>query len=134
MEDSIFTKIINGDIPSFTLYEDEKTIAFLDIHPASKGHTLVVPKVQIDHLDDLSDADYAAVFTTVKLLTKQLKTAFNPVRVGLVVKGFDVPHAHVHVIPLYDGESAIPTPPHVDLDAEPDFDALKKIHSELTSS
>jgi histidine triad (HIT) family protein len=99
MEPSIFTKIINGEIPCHKVYEDEKTLAFLDIYPISPGHTLVISKNQVDHFDDLSDEDYDAVFTTVKKLSKRVKEVLGVQRACLRVEGFDVPHAHVHVIP-----------------------------------
>jgi len=100
MEPSIFTRIINGEIPCHKIYEDDKTIAFLDIHPAQPGHTLVVPKVQVDHFDDLEDEDYQAVWATVKRIAKAQKKAFGRKRVGIHVVGLDVPHAHVHVVPF----------------------------------
>lgn len=99
MEPTIFTKIINGEIPCHKVYEDEKTLAFLDIYPISPGHTLVISKVQIDHFDELSDEDYDAVFTTVKKISKRVKEVLGVQRACLRVEGFDVPHAHVHVIP-----------------------------------
>lgn len=100
MEQSIFTKIINGEIPCHKIYEDEQTIAFLDIHPTQPGHTLVVPKVQVDHFDDLSDVDYMAVWRTVKKIAKAQKKVFGKARVGVKVMGFDVPHAHIHVLSM----------------------------------
>jgi histidine triad (HIT) family protein len=105
MQDSIFTKIIKGEIPSYKIYENEKTFAFLDIHPLLPGHVLVVSKKQIDHFDDLPDEDYKAVFNTVKKVAKQIKDKLHAKRAGILVVGTDVPHAHVHVFPL---NSAIP--------------------------
>ncbi len=102
MQDSVFTKIIKGDIPCYKLYEDEKTFAFLTIEPYVPGHTLVVPKVQVENFDDLADDDYAAVFNTVRLLTKRLKIAFQAEKVAVLIAGFDVPHAHVHLMPVTD--------------------------------
>ena len=99
MKDSIFTKIINGDVPAYVIYEDERTIAFLDINPVQYGHTLVVPKTQIDCLEDLEDEDYEAVMKTVRRLCLHLKEELQVERVCLKVEGFDVPHAHVHLIP-----------------------------------
>ncbi|HPR10592.1 MAG TPA: HIT family protein [Candidatus Saccharibacteria bacterium] len=99
MQDSIFTKIIKGEIPCHKVYEDTKTIAFLDIYPIQPGHVLVVPKIQVDHFDDLSPEDYAALFNTVQKVAKQVKSALSATRACLRVEGFDVPHAHVHVIP-----------------------------------
>jgi len=99
MEDSIFTKIIKGEIPCHNVYEDDKTFAFLDINPLLPGHVLVVPKVQIDHIDDLPEADYNAVFATVRKLSKRMKEVLDAKRVAILVMGHDVPHAHVHVMP-----------------------------------
>lgn len=103
-EKSIFTKIIEGEIPAHKVYEDEKVLAFLDIRPASKGHTLVIPKEQVDHLDELEPELYGAVMDVVRRLSLKIKQTYKPQRVGLVVFGLDVPHAHVHLIPLYQGD------------------------------
>jgi histidine triad (HIT) family protein len=105
MEDSLFTKIIKGEIPSHKLYEDEKTIAFLTIQPVREGHTLVVPKVQVDQYIDLPDEDYDALWRTVKRVAAHLRTVTSKERIGVVIKGIDVPHAHVHLIPFDKGES-----------------------------
>lgn len=99
MEPSIFTKIINGDIPSHKIYEDDKTFAFLDIHPARPGHTLVVPKRQIDRLEDLPGEDYQALMATAHKLMKHIGDTLGVDRVCLQVMGFDVPHAHIHLLP-----------------------------------
>lgn len=104
MPDSIFTKIVHGEIPCHPVYEDELTMAFLDINPVSIGHTLVITKQQIDHLDDCSETLYAAVFATVHKISARLRETLQPLRIALVVHGFDVPHAHVHVVPLYTGK------------------------------
>jgi histidine triad (HIT) family protein len=100
MADSIFTQIIKGDIPSHKIYEDELTFAFLDINPYQPGHTLVIPKKQIEFLWDLPDEDYQAVMATAKKVADRLKEVLKPKFVGLEVVGVDVPHAHVHVIPF----------------------------------
>jgi len=100
MEPSIFTRIIRGDIPSHKVYEDEKTLAFLDIQPAQPGHMLVVPKVQVDRLEDLSTEDFIALMATVKKVMRRVVEVFGAnYRACLKLEGFDVPHAHVHVIP-----------------------------------
>jgi histidine triad (HIT) family protein len=104
MEDSIFTKIIKGDIPAHTLYEDDKTIAFLTIQPVREGHTLVVPKVQVDQYIDLPDDYYDALWRTVKKVAAHIRETTGKDRVGVVIKGIDVPHAHVHLIPFDPGE------------------------------
>ena len=105
MEDSIFTKIIKGDVPAAKVYEDDATIAFLTIQPVREGHTLVVPKAQVDQYIDLSDEDYDAMWRTVKKVAARLRDVTGKERVGVVIKGVDVPHAHVHLIPFNKGES-----------------------------
>ena len=104
MEDSIFTKIVKGEIPSHKIYEDDKTLAFLNIFPAVKGHTLVIPKIQIDSLWDLSEEDYNAVMNTTKKVAKRLQEVLGTERVGVKVIGIDVPHAHVHLVPFTSAE------------------------------
>ena len=96
---SIFTKIINGEIPSYKIYEDDKTYAFLDIHPETKGHTLVVPKKEVDKIYDLEDEDFKALMNTVKKLSKHMEKILGT-RIIWKVVGTDVPHAHVHLMPL----------------------------------
>lgn len=99
MEPSVFTKIINGEIPCYKIYEDDKTFAFLDIHPETKGHTLVIPKHQVDKIYDLDDDDYTALMRTVKKLSKHMEEQLGT-RILWKVVGTDVPHAHVHLMPL----------------------------------
>ena len=95
---SIFTRIINGEIPSYKIYEDEKTFAFLDINPETKGHTLVIPKNEVDKIYDLPDDDYYALFATVKKLAKHMEDVTGR-RTLMKIIGTDVPHAHVHLMP-----------------------------------
>lgn len=99
-ETSIFTKIINGEIPSHKIYEDDKTLAFMDIHPVAEGHVLVVPKVQVEFVWDLSPEDYSALMQTVQKVGRRLRDVIGKPYVGQVVVGTDVPHAHVHVVPF----------------------------------
>jgi histidine triad (HIT) family protein len=96
---SVFTKIINGEIPCYKIYEDDKTFAFLDIHPESKGHVLVVPKNEVDKIYELPDDDYVALMATVKKLSVHLEKRLGA-RIIWKVVGTDVPHAHVHLMPL----------------------------------
>lgn len=100
--ESIFTKIINRDIPSYIVAEESDYIAFLDIHPLAVGHTLVVPKKEIDYLFDLDDT----VLTGLMVFTKRVAIGIQQVvpclRVGMAVVGLEVPHAHIHLIPLND--------------------------------
>lgn len=100
MEDSIFTKIIKGEIPCHKVYEDDKTLAFLDINPVAEGHTLVVPKAEIEFVWDLADEDYRALAETVKKVGLRLRDVIGKKYVGQIVVGTDVPHAHIHVIPF----------------------------------
>lgn len=97
MEESIFTKIINGEIPCHKIYEDDKTFAFLDIHPKTPGHTLIVPKKQVEFLWDLDDEDYDAVMRAAKKVARRIKKVLDFEYVGEMVFGIEVPHTHVHV-------------------------------------
>ena len=97
---SVFTKIIDGEIPCYEIYEDDKTLAFLDINPETKGHTLVIPKKEIDKIYDLPDEDYAALLKTAKKLSKHMEEALGARTLWKVI-GTDVPHAHIHLMP-YD--------------------------------
>jgi len=100
MQDSIFTKIIKGEIPSHKVYEDEKTLAFLSIYPSVEGHTLVIPKAQVESLWDLSTDDYQALMETTRKVALRLRDVFDVERVGEKVIGLDVPHAHIHLVPF----------------------------------
>jgi histidine triad (HIT) family protein len=94
--------IIKGEIPSYEVYEDEYTYAFLDIHPISVGHTLVVPKKQVVSLWDMEDEDYARLQASVKKVARHLRQVLKVPYVGVQVVGVDVPHAHVHLVPFTD--------------------------------
>ncbi len=100
---SIFTKIIQGEIPSHKVAEDENFYAFLDINPLSKGHTLVVPKQEVDYIFDLEDEYLGALHIFAKKVSKAISSTITCKRVGVVVYGLDVPHAHIHLIPLIEG-------------------------------
>ena len=97
---SIFTKIIRKEIPATLIAEDEKHLAFLDISPLSKGHTLCVPKKEIDKLFDLSLADYQALMSFTYKIAQAIAKAIPCKRVGMSVLGLEVPHAHIHLVPL----------------------------------
>lgn len=97
MEDSIFTKIINGDIPGEVIYQDETAAVLLTIQPHTPGHVLVVPKQQIDHLWDLDNETYHHLWDVAREMTAKLKRVYGYERVGAIVEGFGVPHAHIHV-------------------------------------
>ena len=97
---SLFSKIIRGELPCFKIYEDEHTFAFLDIFPVRPGHTLIVPKLEIDYFADLPEPFYSAVYKTAKIISPALLAATGAKRIGQAVVGFEVPHFHLHLIPL----------------------------------
>ncbi len=97
---SVFTKIINGDIPSYTIAKNNEFIAFLDIYPLAKGHTLVVPVLEQDYLFDLPEDLLSRMMIFAQKIAKAQKKSLNCQRVGIAVLGFDVPHAHIHLVPL----------------------------------
>lgn len=128
MQDSIFTKIINGEIPSHKVYEDEKTLAFMDIHPVTKGHVLVIPKVQVEFIWQLKDSDYQALMNSVqKVMKRQIEVLDQP-HVSLRTVGVDVPHTHVHLIPFTDVNDLHNFP---DMNAEPDHAELAELARKL---
>jgi histidine triad (HIT) family protein len=98
---TIFTKIVKGEIPSYKVAEDENYFAFLDINPLTKGHTLVIPKKETDYLFDLDDVTYQGLFNFAKKVGAAIEKFIPCKRLGLVVYGLDVPHVHIHLIPLH---------------------------------
>lgn len=97
---SIFTKIINGDIPCFKVAEDDDFLAFLDITPLRKGHVLVVPKIETDYIFDINDSELGDMFIFSKMVALKIKKVFPCKRIGVTVIGLEVPHAHIHLIPM----------------------------------
>jgi histidine triad (HIT) family protein len=97
-EDSVFTKIIRGELPAHKVYEDDLTIAFMPLHPTALGHVLVVPKLQVEQFYELPATDYEALMITVQKVAIRMNEVLQPFRVGLKIEGLDVPHAHVHVL------------------------------------
>ena len=100
---SIFSKIIRGEIPSYKIAEDESFYAFLDINPLAEGHTLVVPKREVDYLFDLEDDELAAMMVFAKKVAAHIRAAVPCERIGVAVIGLDVPHAHFHLVPISQG-------------------------------
>lgn len=100
---SIFTRIIQGEIPCYKVAEDERYFAFLDINPLSKGHTLVVPKQEVDYIFDLDQDTYTGLMLFAQKVALAIGTSVPCLRVGVAVIGLEVPHAHVHLIPLHSG-------------------------------
>jgi len=97
---SIFTKIIRGEIPCHKIHEDDLHIAFLDLRPIKPGHTLVVPKREIDYIFEMSDIELGNLMAFAKKVAKPIKAATNCVKVGVAVIGLEVPHTHVHLVPV----------------------------------
>lgn len=97
---SIFSRIIAGEIPCYKIAEDERCFAFLDINPVAPGHTLVVPKKEVDYIFDLSDEDYEAMWQFARRVAAAIKQATGCVKVGVTVIGLEVRHAHIHLVPM----------------------------------
>ena len=132
MQDSIFTRIIKGEIPCHKVYEDEKTIAFLDIHPVQPGMTLVVSKAQVAHFEDLDDTSYQALWSTVKKVAHRLRTVFpEKKKIAVQVEGLDVDHAHVKLFPI---DTADEFRALADETVEPDHDVLAALAARLRIS
>ncbi len=100
MQDSIFTRIIKGEIPSFKIAENENFLAFLDVMPLRIGHTLVIPKKQVDYIYDLNDDVLSDLFVFSKQVALKIESKINCKRIGVSVIGLEVPHAHIHLIPI----------------------------------
>lgn len=97
---SIFSKIVRNEMPSYKVYENENFLAFLDINPLKKGHTLVIPKIEVDYIFDLKSNEYQELWNFAKLVAKGMKRVIKCERISIVVMGLEVPHAHIHLIPL----------------------------------
>lgn len=97
---SIFTRIVNGEIPSYKVAETDQYLAFLDINPLHRGHTLVIPKREVDYLFDLEDAELQGLIVFAKKVAKAIEKVISCKRIGVAVIGLEVPHAHVHLVPL----------------------------------
>lgn len=129
MIDSIFTKIIKGEIPCHKVYEDDKTFVFLDIHPIQPGQVLVVPKKQVGFVWDLDDETYQALMSTVQKIGRRIREVFpDKDRIGVMIEGLDEgSHAHVKIFPFTTAEEYR----HIPSDGEPDHEALAKIAEKL---
>ena len=118
---SIFTKIIERELPAHIIYEDDVCIAILDIFPKSKGQSMVIPKAEVDYAFDLDDEIYQHIFGVAKKIIKATDKAFSPRRTCLVVEGTHVPHAHIKLFPLYEKDLQ----PLMEIGEEADHDELK---------
>ena len=125
---TIFSKIIAGEIPSYKVAEDDKFYAFLDINPLVKGHTLVVPKREVDYIYDLSDEELAAMHVFAKHVALAIQKAFPCRKVGEAVIGLEVPHAHIHLIPMQKESDMLFSNPKLKL-SDDEFKAIaESIH------
>jgi histidine triad (HIT) family protein len=131
MQESIFTKIINGDIPSHKIYEDENVFAFLDIHPITEGHTLVIPKKQVEFVWDLEAPEYRALTDAAQKIAVHLRQVLNVPYVGQQIIGVDVPHAHIHLVPFAHAKDFHREP---DATAEPDHAQLGSLAERIRLS
>ncbi|MDR2685125.1 MAG: HIT family protein [Prevotellaceae bacterium] len=108
---SIFSKIVAGEIPCHKVAESEKFFAFLDINPLTKGHTLVIPKKEVNYIFDLDEETYSGLFLFAKKIAEAIKQSVNCQRVGIAVIGMEVPHTHIHLIPMQsEGDMVISKP------------------------
>lgn len=105
MEDSLFTKILRGDIPGTKVWEDEKVFVLMDKFPSAAGQTLIIPKEQIEYILDVPDELYSHLWLVAKKIARASEKAFNPKRMCFIVEGFDVPHVHIRVYPIQEGET-----------------------------
>ncbi len=115
---SIFTKIINGEIPSYKVAENDEFFAFLDINPLVEGHVLVIPKKEIDYIFDIDNELYARFFVFAKELAKAIEKVISCERIGISVVGLEVPHAHIHLIPINNVEDMSFTKQRVKMSSE----------------
>ena len=115
---TLFSRIIAGEIPCYKVAEDEKNFAFLDINPVNRGHVLVVPKTENDYIFNLSDDDYASLTMFARRVAKALEQAVECKRVGVTVIGLEVPHAHIHLIPIVEEKDMYFNKPKMTLPAE----------------
>ena len=120
---TIFTKIIEGEIPAHKVVESDTHIAFLDINPIAEGHTLVVPKKETDYLFDISDRELGETIVFAKRIAHAIDRALNPMRTGVIVEGLEVPHAHIHLVPIYEEGQNVSLRNKVDVSEE----SMKKL-------
>ena len=128
---TIFSKIVKGDIPCYKIAEDEHFFAFLDINPVMKGHTLVIPKRETDYLFSLGDDELAAMMVFAKKVAKAIEKAVPCKRIGVAVIGLEVPHAHIHLIPITQEGDMDFKKEHVHMTTEEFVDTQRRIMEQL---
>lgn len=128
---TIFTKIIQGEIPSYKIAETSSHIAFLDINPIAEGHTLVVPKKEVDYIFDLDDKLLADTILFAKKVAGAIDRALSPIRSGIIVEGLEVPHAHIHLVPIYKESQKVALGHSIDIDEKKMDKLAKRISNEV---
>ena len=128
---TIFSRIINGEIPCYKVAENEDFFAFLDINPVNWGHTLVVPKREVDYIFDLEDDELAGLHLFAKKVAKALKAAFPCQRIGMAVLGMEVPHTHIHLIPLQKESDMLFSNPKLSFTPEEMAEIAAKIREQM---
>ena len=128
---TIFSRIVAGEIPSYKVAENDKFYAFLDINPLVKGHTLVIPKQEVDYIFDLSDEDLAEMQVFAKKVAAAIKSAFPCIKVGQAVIGLEVPHAHIHLIPIQKESDMLFSNEKLKLTADEFKEIAEKINNAL---
>ena len=128
---SIFSRIVAGEIPCYKVAEDERYLAFLDINPMVKGHTLVIPKREVDYIFDLEDDELAGLHLFAKKVAVALKRAFPCQRIGMAVLGMEVPHTHIHLIPLQRESDMLFSNPKLTFTPEEFADIVQKIQDNM---
>lgn len=128
---SIFSKIVAGEIPSYKVAENRQFYAFLDINPLQKGHTLVIPKREVDYIFDLEDDELAAMHIFAKQVAGAIRQTFACKKVGVAVVGLEVPHAHIHLIPINEERDMVFSNPKLKLTAEEMAEIARKIGQNL---
>lgn len=124
---TIFSRIIAGEIPSYKIAENDKFFAFLDVSPRVKGHTLVVPKKEIDYIFDIEDELLAEMMVFAKRIAKAIETAIPCKRIGVMVLGLEVPHAHIHLLPIQSEKDMNLSNPKLKLEAEEFTEITRKL-------
>ncbi len=128
---TVFTKIVNGEITAYKVAENDRFLAFLDINPLVKGHTLVIPKQEVDYIFDLEDEEYMAMMLFAKKVAAGLRRAVPCIRIGVAVIGLEVPHAHIHLIPLNTMSDINFSLPKLSLPKEVMEETAEKIRDEI---
>ena len=128
---TIFTKIVKGEIPCYKIAETDRFFAFLDINPLVKGHVLVIPKAEVDYFFDLPDEDLAGIQIFAKIVADAIKRAFPCIKVAQIVLGLEVPHAHIHLIPMQSEKDALFSNPKLKLSKEEFEEVAAKIRKEI---